>query len=335
MFADSTEPKEEPWLHPMPKTPELLDYLAKMQAAGEQKAAVEEQLAVLRRTKIDQAERAKERKELQKQLFQASKAMIDLEFSPAAPPKADVLVDVADPKDYPVLLRGEAQNKGPVVTRHFLSILSPDPKHPIPFRNGSGRMDLARAIASPSNPITARVLVNRVWQQHFGTGFVATPDDLGNQSAPPTDPELLDYLATRFMADGWSIKKLQRLIMLSSAYQEASTDNPQYAETDPDLSLIHIFYPRAPEPVGRPQPPGDVRLGAAQVVPRVGRLVIGLLVHEDGAQPVRRERAVLVLRQRLDLDPEPVSYTHLGPSFRAGSSSWRPRHIPSCSRFPR
>ena len=237
VFADTTEPKEEPWLHPMPKTPELLDYIAKMQAAGRQKATVEQELAQLPRTKLPQPERQQKRKELQKQLFQANREIIDLEFSPAAPPKADVLIDVADPKDYPVLVKGEAQNKGPVVTRHFLSILSPDPKHPIAFKDGSGRMDLARAIASPSNPITARVLVNRVWQQHFGTGFVTTPDDLGNQSAPPTDPELLDYLSTRFVADGWSVKKLQRLIMISSVYQEASTDNPKYAETDPDNKL--------------------------------------------------------------------------------------------------
>jgi hypothetical protein len=237
VFADTTEPKEEPWLHPMPKTPELLDYIAKMQAAGRQKATVEQELAQLPRTKLPQPERQQKRKELQKQLFQANREIIDLEFSPAAPPKADVLIDVADPKDYPVLVKGEAQNKGPVVTRHFLSILSPDPKHPIAFNDGSGRMDLARAIASPSNPITARVLVNRVWQQHFGTGFVTTPDDLGNQSAPPTDPELLDYLSTRFVADGWSVKKLQRLIMISSVYQEASTDNPKYAETDPDNKL--------------------------------------------------------------------------------------------------
>jgi hypothetical protein len=237
VFADTTEPKEEPWLHPMPKTPELLDYMAKMQVAGRQKATVEQELAQLPRARLPQPERQQKRKELQKQLFQANKEIIDLEFSPAAPPKADVLLDVGDPKDYPVLVKGEAQNKGPVVTRHFLSILSPDPKHPVAFKDGSGRMDLARAIASPSNPITARVLVNRVWQQHFGTGFVTTPDDLGNQSAPPTDPELLDYLSTRFVADGWSVKKLQRLIMISSVYQEASTDNPKYAETDPDNKL--------------------------------------------------------------------------------------------------
>jgi hypothetical protein len=237
VFANTSEPKEEPWLHPMERSPELEAYLAKMEAAGAAKMNVELGLRDLRRSELPETERGAKRRELFKQLYLANKAMIDLEFSPAAPPKADVLIDVATPRDYPVLLRGEAQNKGPVTTRHFLSILSPDPKHPTPFRNGSGRLDLARAIASPTNPMTARVLVNRVWQQHFGTGFVSTPDDLGNQSAPPTNPELLDYLASRFVEDGWSIKKLQRLIMLSSVYQEASTGVPQYAETDPDNKL--------------------------------------------------------------------------------------------------
>jgi hypothetical protein len=81
------------------------------------------------------------------------------------------------------------------------------------------------------------VLVNRVWQQHFGNGFVTTPDDLGNQSAPPNNPELLDYLASRFVEEGWSIKRLQRLIMLSSVYLETSTGNPKYADQDPDNKL--------------------------------------------------------------------------------------------------
>ena len=79
--------------------------------------------------------------------------------------------------------------------------------------------------------------MNRVWQEHFGTGFVSTPDDLGNQSAPPTDPELLDYLATQFVRGGWSIKGLQRIIMLSSAYQESSAGNTAYAAIDPDDKL--------------------------------------------------------------------------------------------------
>jgi hypothetical protein len=238
VFANTAEPAEEPWLHPVPKTPELVDYLTKMQAAGAAKAAGRgrarraSQLGPPAGGAGPEAARAPEAARPGEQA-----EIGDLEASDAAPPKADVLVDVASPRDYPVLLRGEAQNKGPVVARHFLSILSPDPKHPIPFRNGSGRLELARAIASPSDPLTARVLVNRVWQQHFGTGFVPTPDDLGNQSAPPTNPELLDYLASRFVEEGWSIKKLQRLIMLSSVYQESSAGNPKYADTDPDNRL--------------------------------------------------------------------------------------------------
>ncbi len=237
VFADSSEPKEDPWLRPVPKTPELQAYLDGVKAAGEAKSAVEMEVAATRRADLPEAERLLKRRELLKQLVLANKKLVDLEFTPAAPPKADVLVDVASPRDFPVLLRGEAQNKGPVVPRHFLGILSPDPRHPAPFRSGSGRLELARAIASASNPMTARVLVNRVWQQHFGTGFVPTPDDLGNQSAAPSNPELLDYLASRFMDEGWSIKGLQRLIMLSSTYREAGAGNPRYADLDPDDRL--------------------------------------------------------------------------------------------------
>jgi hypothetical protein len=237
VFANTVEPKQEPWLHGVPKTPELVDYLTKMKAAEMSKVDVERQLLELRRSGLPKEEEAKKRREIIKGLLVADKDRVDLEFTDAAPPKADVLIDVPNPKNYPVLKRGEAQNFGDETTRHFLSILSPDHSHPIPFYHGSGRLELAEAIASPKNPMTARVLVNRVWQQHFGTGFVSTPDDLGNQSAPPTNPELLDYLSARFMGDGWSIKKLQRLIMLSSVYQEASTGNPKYADVDPDDKL--------------------------------------------------------------------------------------------------
>ena len=237
VFANSAAPAEAAWLHPMPKTQALVDYLQRMQAADQKRAELEVQLVELRRSRLPESERGPKRRELQKQQAAVNKEINDLECTDAAPPKAEVLVDVSNPKDVPILVRGEAQNKGPLVTRHFLSILSSDPKHPLAFRTGSGRLELARAIASPANPMTARVLVNRVWQQHFGTGFVATPDDLGNQSAPPNNPELLDYLAARFVEEGWSIKKLQRLIMLSSVYQEASTDNRAYADIDPDNKL--------------------------------------------------------------------------------------------------
>jgi hypothetical protein len=165
-----------------------------------------------------------------------SKQIADLESEPDAPGRALILKDVYPTRDYPLLLRGEAANKGPLVPRRFLEIIG-GPNRPT-WRKDSGRIELAQAIVDPKNPLTARVIVNRIWQQHFGFGFVATPDDLGNQSAPPTHPELLDYLAARFMSEGWSIKKLQRLIVMSSVYQESSLGNPKYADKDPDNKLL-------------------------------------------------------------------------------------------------
>jgi hypothetical protein len=161
----------------------------------------------------------------------------DLEMTNSdAPARAMILVDSPKPKDAPVFIHGEAENKGDIVPRQFLQILSPPNRRP--FQDGSGRLELAIGIASRSNPLTARVIVNRIWMHHFDAGIVTTPDDLGNQSAPPSHPELLDYLATRFMADGWSIKKMQRLIMLSSTYQESSDDNARYAQIDPENRLL-------------------------------------------------------------------------------------------------
>jgi len=161
----------------------------------------------------------------------------DLELTnPYAPARAMILEDSPKPKDAPVFIHGEAENRGDIVPRQFLQILSPPNR--VPFQNGSGRLELAIGIASRSNPLTARVIVNRIWMHHFDAGIVTTPDDFGNQSAPPSHPELLDYLATRFMADGWSIKKLHRLIMLSSVYQESSDDNARYAQIDPENRLL-------------------------------------------------------------------------------------------------
>jgi hypothetical protein len=110
-------------------------------------------------------------------------------------------------------------------------------KHP-PFQKGSGRLELAQAIASRDNPLTARVLVNRVWLHHFGAGLIRTPADFGLRSDPPSHPELLDHLASAFMDDGWSIKKLHRRIMLSRVYQQKSDDRPERLAADPDNRLL-------------------------------------------------------------------------------------------------
>src|SRR5208282_326584 len=122
-------------------------------------------------------------------------------------------------------------NRGATVPRRFLEVLS-GPNRPA-WTNGSGRLDLAYAIVNKNDPIAARVLINRIWLHHFGEGFVSTPDDLGTRAEQPSHPKLLDYLASRFIEEGWSIKKIHRLIMLSSVYQESSVDNPRYAQIDP------------------------------------------------------------------------------------------------------
>ena len=135
-----------------------------------------------------------------------------------------------------MFLRGNPNNRGPSVPRQFLPLLAgPNAQ---PFKMGSGRLELARAIADRSNPLTARVLVNRVWLHHFGKGLVGTPSDFGLRSDPPTHPELLDHLATVFMQNGWSIKQLHRLIVLSAAYQQKSDDRPDCRRVDPENSLL-------------------------------------------------------------------------------------------------
>ena len=139
---------------------------------------------------------------------------------PGAPQRAMALADNATPINVQVFVRGNPGNRGVEVPRHFLSVLAGD--NPKPFEKGSGRLELAQAIASKENPLTARVLVNRVWLHHFGKGLVATPSDFGVRSEPPSHPELLDYLSWNFMEQGWSLKKLHREMMLSSVYQQGS-----------------------------------------------------------------------------------------------------------------
>ena len=156
---------------------------------------------------------------------------------PGAPGRAMIVADAPTARDSHVFLRGQQETQGDLVPRHFLEILSPDRK-PVPFKEGSGRLELAEDIASKSNPLTARVIVNRVWMHHFGEGFVRTLDDLGTQSETPSHQELLDYLASYFMDQGWSLKKLHKAIMLSHVYQESSQTNPKFEQMDPGNRLL-------------------------------------------------------------------------------------------------
>ena len=156
--------------------------------------------------------------------------------SPAAPPRAMVMNDAPQPAQPRVFIRGNPGRPGKEVPRRFLQVLSPEGGPA--FRQGSGRLELAQAIVSPENPLTARVFVNRVWLQHFGRGLVATPSDFGTRGYLPSHPELLDYLARTFIDEGWSVKKLHRRILLSAAYQQASDDRPEGEQVDPENRLV-------------------------------------------------------------------------------------------------
>jgi hypothetical protein len=153
------------------------------------------------------------------------------------PKRAMALEDTPEATAAHVFVRGNANNPGAIAPRQFLAILSES--GPRTFSDGSsGRLDLARAIGSDDNPLTARVIVNRLWQYHFGEGLVRSPSDFGARGDRPTHPELLDYLAVRFMEEGWSIKKLHRTILLSNAYQQSSADNPKARDVDPENMLL-------------------------------------------------------------------------------------------------
>lgn len=157
---------------------------------------------------------------------------------PGAPARAMVVRDRSNPQDSNVMLRGEPGNRGDRVERRFLEILSPGHKAKPFSKSNSGRLELAKSITSKENPLTYRVLINRVWLHHFGEGFVRTPDDLGVMSEAPTHPELIDFLASWFMENGQSTKKLHKLIMLSRVYQAANNAPPgfeeKYAAIDPE-----------------------------------------------------------------------------------------------------
>jgi hypothetical protein len=148
-------------------------------------------------------------------------------------------VEDGTPQDSPVLQRGDPQKKGAMVPRHFLQILGGQTL-PAECKN-SGRVQLAQWIADPKNPLTARVMVNRIWEYHFGKGIVSTPSDFGKRGKAPSHPELLDYLATRFIESGWSIKAIQRLIMLSQTYQLSSNGPKEDAAIDLNNDLYWKF----------------------------------------------------------------------------------------------
>jgi hypothetical protein len=144
------------------------------------------------------------------------------------------------PKNARVHRKGDLKNWGDEAPRGFLTILGGQTL-PADYK-GSGRDLLAGWIADAKNPLTSRVMVNRIWEYHFGKGLVQTPNDFGARGKAPTHPELLDWLASRFVADGWSVKKMHKLMMLSHVYQLSSRDNPQSASRKPQAVDVNNDY---------------------------------------------------------------------------------------------
>jgi hypothetical protein len=228
VFASSHEPAELPLLGKAKPTPELAAFEAELKKRSDEV----EEFTAKHKDELKSGN-VKTRQDLTKLNNKVAEWKVN---GPGAPPRAMVLVDLPSPVQPHVLKRGNPGSPGEQVPRQFLEVVAgPERK---PFKEGSGRLELARAIASRDNPLTARVMVNRVWLHHFGKGLVRTPGDFGTRGEPPTHPELLDWLAATFAEHGWSVKHLHRLIVLSNTYRQASDDRPRGQSADPENRLL-------------------------------------------------------------------------------------------------
>ena len=170
--------------------------------------------------------------------LEAEKAPLEKEIAriEKEAPVTMVMADLPKPRESFVMLRGEYDNPGEKVTRGVPDFLPPLPEKPA--EQDYDRLDLANWLVDPGHPLTARVTVNRFWQQFFGTGLVKTSEDFGSQGRPPSHPELLDWLATQFIEDDWDMKRLVKRIVTSHAYRQSSEVTPELLERDPDNRLL-------------------------------------------------------------------------------------------------
>lgn len=179
------------------------------------------------------------RKELDKRVAEAKKKATEHSKSPLPFELAYAVAEGKHIDDAAIQIKGDPAKLGPVVPRRFLTVLNGQTV--ADDDSTSGRRALAEWIVDPANPLTARVMVNRIWLHHFGKGLVPTPNDFGRQGKPPTHPELLDWLATRFIESGWAIKELHRTILLSRAYRMSSQRDASSLERDPSNELLSAF----------------------------------------------------------------------------------------------
>ncbi len=224
----------------------------RVKAAHDEATSLKAEIARLRKAQDDKENAAKKADELQARVEEIQRSTphydtlqvcavdeASIEVLPNGPDATRIEYHPNQPRDLHVQVRGEPSNQGPVTPRRFLRVFFES--EPPPFQHGSGRRELADALVTDAAPLTARVIVNRVWRHHFGRGLVDTPSDFGAQGAPPTHPELLDDLAARFTQHNWSLKWLHREILLSATYKQTSiadsvSSNPQ--SVDPENRLL-------------------------------------------------------------------------------------------------
>lgn len=206
-------------------------------------------------------------RKLRDEVARSRQAMAKLEGSV---PTMMVMSELPQPRDTFVLIRGQYNKKGDKVSAGVPAVLNPLSRPTSAAR--PNRLDLAKWLVDPANPLTARVAVNRYWQAYFGVGLVRTAEDFGTQGEPPTHADLLDWLATEFVRSGWDVKAMQRLIVTSATYRQSSKMAPKALERDPENRLLA----RGP----RHRLPAEMLRDQALAVS-------GLLVNRQGGPPVR------------------------------------------------
>ena len=212
---------------PVSLMPSVAPVLAKSDKKPDSPEVVEQRKAELQRLETERKEHAKQKPEI---------------------PVAMCVEDEAKTEDWHVHIRGEIRNLGPKVPRGFITVATPAERPSAvtseSLKSTSGRKELADWVASPDNPLTARVYVNRVWANLVGEGLVRTPDNFGETGERPTHPELLDYLAAQFMEEGWSTKQLIRRICLSRTFRMSAIGVPEQLKSDPDNRLLTRAFRR-------------------------------------------------------------------------------------------
>ncbi|WP_246114459.1 PSD1 and planctomycete cytochrome C domain-containing protein [Rubripirellula tenax] len=245
-----------------------------------------------------------------KSLGDLEKAITEVEVThPGAPPKAMTLVDLEKPITPYVMLRGEPNRRGDRVPRQFLRMIAGDQRKP--FGDGSGRRELAEAIVDAGNPLTSRVAVNRIWSRYFGMGLAESLDDFGLRSEPPNHPELLDWLATEFVRNGWSMKWLHHTIVSSNTYRQGSAARDDGLLADPENRLLWRQNRRRLDFEAM----RDSMLSVAgSLDPSIGGRSVKL-----SDVPFSNRRSVYAYVDRIELDPMLSTFDFASPTASAAS----------------